>query len=379
MAVSRDQMGVSRYFSAVESMLEGTDVRLNGRNPWDIRINDEVFLQRALAHGSLGVGESYMDGQWDCERLDEMLTRVFVSEADRRLPDAGQVWAALLAKLINPQSPSRSFKVGEQHYDVGDDLYVRMLDSRMIYTCGYWRDATTLEEAQEAKLDLVCRKLGLKPGMKVLDIGCGWGGAAQFAAERYGVSVTGVTISKNQAAAARERCKGLPVEILLQDYRSVEGQFDRIYSLGMFEHVGIRNYRTYFETARKLLAPDGLFLLHTIGRNLSGTTNDAWIEKYIFPNSMLPSMAQIAAAAEDLFVTEDWHGFGPDYDRTLMQWHKRFQAGWPQIAAQYGDRFRRMWEFWLLSSAASFRARRCQLWQVLLSPHGVVGGLPETR
>ncbi|MEQ1581001.1 MAG: cyclopropane fatty acyl phospholipid synthase [Steroidobacteraceae bacterium] len=379
MAVSRDQMGVSRYFSAVEAMLDGTDVRLNGRNPWDIRINDEVFLQRALAQGSLGVGESYMDGQWDCERLDDMLTRVFRSDADRRLPDAGQLWAALLAKLINPQSPSRSFKVGEQHYDVGDDLYVRMLDSRMIYTCGYWRTATTLEEAQEAKLDLVCRKLGLKPGMKVLDIGCGWGGAGQFAAERYGVSVTGVTISKNQAAAAEERCKGLPVKILLQDYRSVEGQFDRIYSLGMFEHVGIRNYRTYFETARKLLAPDGLFLLHTIGRNLSGSTNDPWIEKYIFPNSMLPSMAQIAAAAEDLFITEDWHSFGPDYDRTLMQWYKRFMAGWSQIAPQYSESFRRMWEFWLLSSAASFRARRSQLWQVVLSPNGVVGGAIEIR
>ncbi len=379
MAVSRDQMGVSRYFSAIESMLGGTDVRLNGRNPQDIRINDEVFLQRALAQGSLGVGESYMDGQWDCERLDDMLTRVFRADADRRLPNAGQIWAAFLAKLVNPQSPARSFKVGEQHYDVGDDLYVRMLDSRMIYTCGYWRTATTLEEAQEAKLDLVCRKLGLKPGMKVLDIGCGWGGAAQFAAERYGVSVTGVTISKNQAAAAEERCKGMDVKILLQDYRSVEGQFDRIYSLGMFEHVGIRNYRTYFETARRLLVPDGLFLLHTIGRNLSGSTNDPWIEKYIFPNSMLPSMAQIAATTEDLFVTEDWHSFGPEYDRTLMHWYKRFIAGWPQIAPQYGERFRRMWEFWLLSSAASFRARRSQLWQVVLSPSGVVGGAIVVR
>ncbi len=379
MAVSRDQMGVSRYFSALEGMLEGTGVRLNGRNPWDIRVNDEVFLQRALAQGSLGVGESYMDGQWDCDRLDEMLTRVFRADADRRLPDAGQIWAAFLARLINPQSPRRAFKVGEQHYDVGDDLYERMLDSRMIYTCGYWRNATTLDEAQEAKLDLVCRKLGLKAGMHVLDIGCGWGGAAKFAAERYGVSVTGVTISRNQAATAEERCKGLPVTILFKDYRSVSGKFDRIYSLGMFEHVGVRNYRTYFETARRLLVPDGLFLLHTIGRNLSGSTNDAWIEKYIFPNSMLPSMAQIAAAAEDLFVTEDWHSFGPDYDRTLMQWHKHFTAGWPQIAEQYGERFRRMWEFWLLSCAASFRARRSQLWQVLLSPNGVQGGLPEVR
>lgn len=379
MAVSRDAMGVSRYYSAVEAMLDGSGVSLNGPHPWDLRVHDEAFLERTLAHGTLGVGESYMDGQWDCARLDEMLTRIFVSGADRRLPGVRQLWASLVARIVNPQSPSRSFKVGEQHYDVGDDLYERMLDRRMIYTCGYWRTATTLEAAQEAKLDLVCRKLGLKPGMRVLDIGCGWGGAAQFAAERYGVTVTGVTISKNQAATAVERCKGLPIEILLQDYRSVTGQFDRIYSLGMFEHVGIRNYRTYFETARRLLAPDGLFLLHTIGRNLSSSANDPWIEKYIFPNSMLPSMAQISTEAEGVFVTEDWHGFGPDYDRTLMCWYERFLAAWPQLSERYGERFRRMWEFWLLGSAAHFRSRRGQLWQVLFSPHGVPGGLPEVR
>lgn len=379
MAVSRDHMGVSRYQTAVEALLAGTDVTVNGPNPWDIKVKDETFFQRVLADGTLGVGESYMDGHWDCERIDEMLTRVFLADVDHRLPGVREMWAALLAKVINPQSPRRSFKVGEQHYDAGDDLYQRMLDARMIYTCAYWRTASTLDAAQEAKLDLVCRKLGLQPGMTVLDIGCGWGGAAQFAAERYGVSVTGVTVSRNQAVTAEERCKGLPVKILLQDYRSVQGRFDRIYSLGMFEHVGARNYRTYFDVARRLLTPDGLCLLHTIGTNVSRKANDPWLEKYIFPNSQLPSMSQIALALEELFVVEDWHSFGPDYDRTLMCWHQQFNAAWPELAPRYGERFRRMWNFWLLASAASFRARRNQLWQVLLSPTGTPGGRPEVR
>jgi cyclopropane-fatty-acyl-phospholipid synthase len=367
------------YRDAVESLLSGTDVAINGNHPWDIQVRDPGFFRRVLAQGSLGVGEAYMDGQWDCERLDEMLFRVFRAQAERHLPTLRQFWAALVAAVMNPQTPHRSFKVGQKHYDIGDDLYSRMLDPRMIYSCGYWRHAQTLEEAQDAKLDLVCRKLRLEKGMRVLDIGCGWGGAAQFAARRYGVSVTGVTVSRNQANAATERCKGLPVKILLQDYRGLSGKFDRIYSLGMFEHVGYRNYPTYFSTAQRLLDSDGLFLLHTIGSNTTQEANDPWIERYIFPNSLLPSIAQIARASEHHFDMEDWHSFGPDYDRTLLAWFDRFRDAWPALSARYGERFRRMWEFWLLSSAAAFRARRIQLWQVLFSTHGVAGGLDEIR
>lgn len=370
---------MSSHRAAVESLLKGTDVALDGDHPWDIQVRDPGFFARVLSQGSLGVGEAYMDGQWECERLDEMLFRIFRAHAERHLPTFRQIWAAITATVRNPQTPRRAFKVGEQHYDIGDDLYGRMLDPRMIYSCAYWKDAQTLEQAQEAKLDLVCRKLRLERGMSVLDIGCGWGGAAQFAAERYGVKVTGVTVSKNQAAAATERCKGLPVTILLQDYRALEGRFDRIYSLGMFEHVGFRNYDAYFSTVARLVDRDGLFLLHTIGSNASHEANDPWIERYIFPNSLLPSIAQIATASEDSFVVEDWHSFGPDYDRTLLAWHERFRAAWPDLVGKYSERFRRMWEFWLLSSAAAFRARRIQLWQVLLSPHGIAGGLAEIR
>jgi cyclopropane-fatty-acyl-phospholipid synthase len=373
------KLAASAYRRAFAELLARAGVTVDGTAPWDLRVHDERMFRRVLAQGSLGAGESYMDGWWDCDRLDNMMHRVFTARIDANFTSVRQVLAGLRARLLNPQTPRRSFRVGEQHYDIGDDLYERMLDPRMIYSCAYWRAAGDLSAAQEAKLDLVCRKLGFEAGMRVLDIGCGWGGAAQFAAERYGVNVTGVTISQHQADAARERCRGLPVSIVLEDYRSLAGQFDRIFSLGMFEHVGVRNYRTFFEKTRRLLAPDGLFLLHTIGSNVSAIANDAWIERYIFPNSLLPSMAQIAQAIEGLWVIEDWHNFGVDYDRTLLAWHERFERRWPEIAAKYGERFRRMWRFWLLSSAAAFRARSNQLWQIVLSPQGVPGGYIEVR
>jgi cyclopropane-fatty-acyl-phospholipid synthase len=360
-------------------LLAPADVELDGDRPWDLVLHDVRMPRRVLAQGTLGAGESYMDGWWDCERLDEMLTRVMSVDIAQRLRALRQYWNVSLALLRNPQSRRRAFVVGKRHYDIGDDLYERMLDRRMIYSCAYWPAASSLDEAQEHKLDLVCRKLGLERGMRVLDIGCGWGGAAQFAAERYGVEVTGITVSKNQAEAAHERCRGWSVEIRLQDYRELTGSYDRIYSLGMFEHVGVRNYRRYLRKVRELLTPDGLFLLHTIGSNTSHRMTDPWVEKYIFPNSMLPSMAQIARAAEAYWVTEDWHVFGVDYDRTLMSWSHNFDAHWNEIATRYDERFRRMWHFWLMSSAAAFRARRMQLWQIVLSPRGVAGGYRPVR
>jgi cyclopropane-fatty-acyl-phospholipid synthase len=373
---------VGRRFSyerAVNELLAGTDIKINGSRPWDIRVHDERFFHRVLGQGTLGVGESYMDGWWDCEQLDEMLTRILSHDIDENLRSPRAVLLAITARLINMQSQRRAFRVGKQHYDLGDDLYERMLDPRMIYTCGYWENMHSLDAAQEAKLDLVARKIGLKRDMRVLDIGCGWGGAAQFMAECYQAAVTGVTVSRNQQLTAQKRCAGLPVDILLQDYRSMSGNFDAIYSLGMFEHVGVRNYRTYLKKARELLRPDGLFLLHTIGSNRSSVATDPWIEKYIFPNGQIPSLAQIAAAAEGLWVIEDVHSFGVDYDRTLMAWSANFEQRWPEIAARYGERFRRMWHFWLMASAANFRARKTQLWQIVLSPKGVAGGYHAVR
>lgn len=367
------------YEKALSELLAAADVRLDGSRPWDIRVNDERLFQRVLGHGTLGAGEAYMDGWWDCEQLDEMLTRVLRSNIEEHLRSPRAVKLALSARLFNKQSSRRAYIVGEKHYDLGDDLYERMLDPRMIYSCAYFERATELNAAQEAKLDLVARKIGARAGMRILDIGCGWGGAAQFMAQRYGAAVTGVTVSRNQLQRAQKRCAGLDVEIRLEDYRSLSGSFDAIYSLGMFEHVGVRNYRTYLAKARELLRPDGLFLLHTIGNNQSSVATDPWIDKYIFPNGQLPSLAQISKAAEGLWVIEDFHSFGVYYDRTLLAWSENFERAWPQLSARYSERFRRMWHFWLMSSAASFRARKTQLWQIVLSPNGVAGGYRAVR
>ena len=364
----------------VQKLLSGTGVKLNGDNPWDPQIKNDRFYKRVLTKGSLGFGESYMDGWWECDELDGLLTRLLKSNIkDNLKSNPHVVGLALASVMLNRQSGKRAFKVGEEHYDVGNKLYEKMLDKRMVYTCGYWKDADNLDDAQEAKLDLVCKKIGLKKGDKVLDIGCGWGSFAQFAAEKYGAHVVGVTISKEQKKLADERCKGLPVEIRLQDYRDVDEKFDHIISLGMIEHVGYKNYRTYMEVAAKNLKDDGLFLLHTIGGLRSVKNTDAWIEKYIFPNSMLPSLPQLTTAAENLFVIEDVHSFGADYDKTLMAWFKNFDGAWDELKGDYNERFYKMWKYYLLACAGSFRSRKNQLWQLVLSKNGVEGGYESIR
>ncbi len=368
----------------VQQLLSEAGVRVGGsRDPdlrdCDLQVHDNRLYARLLAQGSLGLGESYMDGWWDTRSLDGLLFRLLDARTDQRVHGI-TAWLDLLrAYLLNLQTRRRAHVVGERHYDLGNDLYRAMLGQRLVYSCGYWRQASTLDQAQEAKLDLVCRKLGLQPGMRVLDIGCGWGEALKFAAQRYGVSGVGITISHVQAALARELCAGLPIEIRVQDYRDLHERFDRAFSLGMFEHVGVKNYRRYFDVARRCLRDNGLFLLHTIGSNVSVNRTDPWIARYIFPNSMLPSAAQIARASEGRFVIEDWHGFGPDYDRTLQAWRDNIERAWPSLPPRYDERFRRMWRFYLAASMAMFRTRRTQLWQVLMSPRGVPGGHTEQR
>lgn len=361
-------------------VLASAGVIVNGENPWDMRVHDERIFARIFRDGSLGLGESYMDGWWDAPRLDEFFYRVLRAKLDQSVArNVAVLWRAIAARVVNLQSPRRAFIVGEQHYDTGNGLFKAMLGKHMAYSCGYWRNAHTLDEAQEAKLDLACRKLGLAPGMRVLDIGCGWGAFAHYAATTYGVRVVGITISNEQAEYARTFCKGLDVEVRLQDYRSLHEQFDRIVSIGMFEHVGHKNYREYMEVAHRCLADDGLFLLHTIGSNVSVTMTDPWLGTYIFPNGMLPSVAQIGSAVEKLFVMEDWHNFGADYDKTLMAWHANFVKYWPELRHRYDERFYRMWTYYLLSCAGSFRARKNQLWQIVLAKHGMAGGWKPVR
>ncbi len=368
-----------------QQLLSKAGIEINGKQPWDIQVHDERFYDRIFSSGSLGIGESYMDGWWDVEDFPTFLQKAINARIDRELVHIGTLWLIAKAWVLNMQNKDRAKKVGEQHYDAGNDLYERMLDKRMVYTCGYWSSPTTpardLDDAQEQKLDLVCRKLNLQPGQTVLDIGCGWGSFAKFAAEKYGVKVTGVTISKEQAALAQGRCKGLDVDIRFEDYRDTTGQFDHIVSLGMFEHVGPKNYRTYMQKVNTLLKDNGLFLLHTIGTTKSVMTTDPWIDKYIFPGGVLPSIAYIGKAIDDLLIVEDWHNFGPDYQKTLLAWADNFEKSWPDIKDNYSERFRRMWRFYLHASAATFGLRHNQLWQVVLSKqgHGVGGGYKTVR
>ncbi len=364
--------------SRIEKLLAPAGIALDGSAPHDLRVHDERFFTRVLAEGSLALGESYMDGWWSCVRLDEFFARVLAAGLDRTAAQAGGL-RKLGALLFPVGRRSKAFVIGQRHYDLGNELFQAMLDRRMIYSCAYWKEAATLDEAQERKLDLVCRKAGLKAGQRVLDIGCGWGGLAGFAAERYGVSVVGITVSKEQAALAEERLRGLPVEIRLQDYRDLSESFDAVVSLGMFEHVGPRHHRTFFEVARRCLKENGLFLLHTIASFETTPAPDPWILKYIFPQSHIPSLARIAAAADGLFVVEDVQNLGADYDPTLMAWHANVEGRRSSLPARYDERFFRMWRYYLLSCAGSFRARHNQLLQVVLSPRGVSGGWRPVR
>ena len=367
-------------FRHFEQLLAPVNITLNGSNSWDIKVRDERLFRRVLRDGTLGLGEAYMDGWWDCEQLDELVSRGLRSGLHQSIRNN---WRFLLfffsCRLFNLQSVRRAFIVGEKHYDIGNDVFEAMLDTHMNYSCGYWANSDNLDSAQEAKMALICRKLQLKPGMRVLDVGCGWGGLSRWMTMRHEVEVTAITISQEQADFARQRCQGLPVMIELMDYRDLSGQFDCIVSVGMFEHVGRQNYANYFRIMHSLLVPGGLFLLQTIGARRHVYSVDPWIEKYIFPNGMLPPARAIVDGTDKLFTIEDWHNFGADYDRTLMAWHQNFIDAWPSLSAKYDERFRRMFEYYLLTCAGAFRARENQLWQVVLSVGGTSGGYQSIR
>jgi len=373
-------MNITNLKKTADEILGLAGIEINGNNPWDIKVYNKEFYKRVLSGSSLALGESYIDGWWDCERLDEFFNKILRAQIDKKVKrNFKLILKNLSAIIFNFQIESRAFNIGKKHYDIGNDLYKYMLDARMVYSCAYWRNAKTLDKAQEAKLDLICKKIELKPGMKILDIGCGWGSFAKYAAEKYKVKVVGITISNEQAKLARELCKGLPVEIRLQDYRKLNEKFDHIISVGMFEHVGYKNYRTYIEVVHRCLKPDGLFLLHTIGGRKSVNSTDPWINKYIFPDSMLPSAKQISAATEGLFVLEDWENFGAYYDNTLIAWYNNFNKNWNKLKSNYNERFYKMWKYYLLSCAGTFRSRKNQLWQMVFSKNGVLGGYKSVR
>lgn len=355
----------------LREMLELAGIQVNGSNPWDIQVHDTRFYDRVLRDASLGLGEAYMDGWWDSESIDEFINRVLRAHLDEKVKNNTRLALHVLrSKLLNRQSSRKAFEVGRRHYDLGNDLYRAMLDKRLNYTCGYWKTARNLDEAQEAKLELVCKKIGIKPGMRILELGCGWGSFAKYAAEKHGAHVLGLTVSREQVALGMELCRGLPVELRLQDYREAEGEYDAVISIGVMEHVGYKNYRTYLQVVDRCLKEDGIAFVHTIGGNQSITTGEPWTDKYIFPNGMLPSIAQLGAAMEGLFVMEDWHNIGPYYDPTLMAWYTNFKNAWPELKDRYDERFKRMWSYYLLSSAGAFRSRNQQLWQIVFTRRG---------
>ena len=357
--------------NVIQPLLVHAGVGINGENPWDMRIYNPHVYNRILRDRNLGLGEAYMDGWWDCERLDEFFCRILKSDIEAKVTgDLRYLIRMVPAIIFNLQSRSRARMIARRHYDIGNDLFFSFLDGYRQYSCAYFQETNDLDRAQQIKMDMICRKLDLRPSDSVLDIGCGWGGLAKYMAERFGCSVTGVNISQEQLGYARDFCKGLPITFLNCDYRAVEGTFDKIVSVGMFEHVGYKNYRIFMRVVRRCLKSDGIFLLQTIGSNISQTGCDPWIDRYIFPNGMLPSIAQIARACEGLFVIEDLQNLGPHYDKTLMAWNANFQHNWPMLQSRYDDRFRRMWTYYLLSCAGAFRARNIQVWQIVMTPVG---------
>jgi cyclopropane-fatty-acyl-phospholipid synthase len=352
-------------------LLARADVQLGGSRPWDLQVHDERVWTRLLRDGTLGAGESYVDGWWDTPDLDQFIDHILRARFDESLRENWTLVAqAVRARVLNLQSITRSFDNGQHHYDIGNDLYEAMLGGRLLYTCAYWHNATTLDEAQDAKLDLVCRKIGLQPGMRVLDLGCGWAGFAAFAAERYGVTVTGYTVSQEQVRWAKDHYPKLPIDIRLDDYRNATGTFDAVVSIGLMEHVGWKNYRGYMQLVDRLLAPGGVAFVHTIGGNVPRSHIEPWFDKYIFPNAVLPTLARLATAMEGIFIPEDVHNIGEHYDRTLMAWWHNFDAAWPTLRARYGDTFYRRWKYYLLSCAGAFRARSQQLYQLVMTRPG---------
>jgi cyclopropane-fatty-acyl-phospholipid synthase len=356
---------------AVVKILKEAGIAIDGHNPWDIQVHDERLYSRVLSGGSLALGESYMDGWWDAISLDEVFYRLIHSGLEKKkIGIKNLILPYIKAKLFNMQR-AKAYHIGEWHYDMGNRLYELMLDSNMQYSCGYWKRAKNLEEAQIAKMDLICSKLKLKKGDTLLDIGCGWGTLLRYAAKKYGIKGVGITVSEKQAALAREKCTGLPIKILVKDYRLMDQKFDKIVSVGMIEHVGPKNYKMFMNTVHRCLNDDGIFLLHTIGGNESHTNpGDPWVDKYIFPDGKLPSIAQLSKASEGLFMTEDLECFGTYYSKTLKAWRNNFIRSWPILKKDYDERFYRMWIYYLSLFIGAFDARLDQLWQIVYTKLG---------
>ncbi|PMG70814.1 cyclopropane-fatty-acyl-phospholipid synthase [Vibrio lentus] len=361
----------------INKIFKDAGIEINGSNEWDIKINNDKIYDDILKKGKIAFGEGYINKLWDCNRIDILVSKILKHDIESHLSkkDILKISANIgMKNILNMQSINRAKRDVPFHYDIGNDLYENMLDKRLTYTCAYWDGAENLDQAQEKKMDLICRKLDLKPGERLLDIGCGWASFINYAAENYGVICDGLTLSQEQMKLGKKIAneKGLDVNIILQDYREykVDDKYDKVVSIGMIEHVGPENYDEFFKCVCELIKDDGLFLLHTISSPISVNKTDPWINKYIFPNGVIPSISQLSLALEGKMNIEDIHNFGPDYDKTLLSWCENFEKNWHKISDKYSDNFYRMWRYYLLSCAGAFRNRDLNLIQISLTKNG---------
>ena len=355
-----------------EELVAGAGIEINGRRPFDLRVVNDAFYERVLSRGAIGIVEAYVDGYWESDRLDELAAKLLSSGINFHLGSAlTRRLHGFGARLLRNGKRRRALQV-RKRFDLKNDLYQAMLGRSMVYSCAHWKDSTHLDAAQEAKLKRVAEKVALRPGMRVLDIGCGWGGFAKYAVENYGVSAVGITVVKEQYELGRVLCAGLPIDLRLQDYRDLDDDrpFDAVVGIEVLEHVGYKNHRAFMSKIRRLLKPNGLVLLQTVANNTSRFFVDPRFRRTIFPTGMLPSARHVAAAAEGLLDIEEWHNLSDDYDQTLLAWFENFDSHWPQLRENYGEHFYRMWKCYLLSFAGSFRARENQLWQIVFSRAG---------
>ncbi len=358
---------ISRYERRAQELFALAGIKINGDQPCDIQVRNNAAFVRLFGYGSLGWGEAYVDGYWDCEQLDDFVCRCLIANLTGHFRPSDFL-LFLRARLLNRSFPTLAVP---KHYESGIELFEKMLDQRLIYSSGYWKNATTLNEAQEHKLDLVAEKLGLKAGMKVLDIGCGWGGAIRYFAERYKVSGLAVTTSKNQYDVACQTCKDLPIEIRLHDYREVSEQFDCSYSIEMLGHLKPKHYKHYFQFVNRTLREGGSHLVQVAGSSMRAVRSDPWVQRYIFPGGYVPAPSQLIAAAQASLNLEDWQILTKDHDQTFMAWHENLSAAWKDFEEEVDERTVRMWRYYLLSFAGVFRSNASQLWQIVFSKSAV--------
>lgn len=340
-------------------------------NP-DIIVNNNNFYTKLLKHGEIGLGESYVDKDWDSNNLEETLYNLIINQKKIENAIIKNSPNLIIKKLLD--IPSDIFSTDNTkndikfHYDIGNKLYENMLGKSMLYSCAYfYKQGLSLDEAQYAKLDLIAKKLNLKEGMRVLDIGCGFGTAAIYLSKKFNVNILGISLSKEQINYFNSIYTGTQVQVIYKDYRELtrehNNSYDCIYSIGMFEHIGINNHIDYYNKCFKLLKTNGTMLIHTIVSNKRLYSHNSWITKYIFPGAELPHISDFTKKYTDNWLLQDLQCIGKSYSKTLLAWKKNINDS--SVFNNYDDKFKRTWNYYLLLCSAAFRAREITVFQLV--------------